>query len=75
MCSVLQKMIGADVLKNDISIDHRLPARGQPKQIIIRIERRVAKVNLMRKKRLLEDIQDVGKVRITRGYQQSKSKF
>ena len=44
-------MIGAHVKENNISIANRLPSRGQTKPIIVKFARKLANVNLMRKKR------------------------
>ena len=50
----LSKKLEADVDSRDISIAHRLPSRkGSTKPIIVKFSRRMAKVNILRKKRLL----------------------
>ena len=49
---------GADakVLPSDISITHRLPGRnGKPRPIIVRFSRRVARLEMLRKKKSLRD--------------------
>ena len=54
----LEKVIGianeadANVLPSDISITHRLPGRnGKPRPIIVRFSRRVARLEMLRKKK------------------------
>ena len=50
----LSKKLEADVDSRDISIAHRLPSRkGSTKPIIVKFSRRMAKVNILRKKKLL----------------------
>ena len=50
----LTKTLGTSVDEKDISIAHRLPSRkGQVKPIIVKFSRRVAKVDVLRKKRVL----------------------
>ena len=50
----LTKTLGTSVDEKDISIAHRLPSRkGQVKPIIVRFSRRVAKVDVLRRKKIL----------------------
>ena len=50
----LSKKLEADVDSRDISIAHRLPSRkGSTKPIIVKFSRRMAKINILRKKKLL----------------------
>ena len=58
--------VGAKVEMNDISIAHRIPTRkqGAKRPIIVRFSRRVAKVNLMKSKRRLQDSQIMSGVKV-----------
>ena len=48
--------IEAEINQNDISIAHRLPSRNNAaKPIIVKFSRRVAKIEVMRKKRILRE--------------------
>ena len=52
----LAKKIDANVVSSDISIAHRLPSkRPGPKPIIVRFARRIAKINLLRNKKKLQE--------------------
>lgn len=55
----------AEVLEGDISIAHRLPSRKEgPRPVIVRFCRRVSKVDLLRKKRSLADIEKMKDIKI-----------
>ena len=52
----LTKLTGAEVTKNDISIAHRLPGpKGRPRPVIVRFSRRMARLDILRKKKNLRD--------------------
>ena len=52
----LAKKIDANVVSSDISIAHRLPSkRPGPKPIIVRFARRIAKINILRNKKKLQE--------------------
>ena len=58
MANVLElaKTINADIDVKDISIAHRLPAKkGVTRPIIEKLARRVAKIDILKKKRVLRD--------------------
>ena len=53
----IAKAIEADVVEADISIAHRLPSKKQgSKPIIVRFARRIARVNILKNKRKLQDV-------------------
>ena len=52
----LAKLTGAEVTRNDISIAHRLPGpKGRPRPVIVRFSRRMARLDILRKKKNLRD--------------------
>ena len=52
----LAKTINADIDVKDISIAHRLPTKkGVTRPIIVKLARRVAKIDILKKKRVLKD--------------------
>ena len=57
--------IDAKITHTDISIAHRLPIRsGRDKPVIVRFSRRIKKIDLLRKKRTLSQINGFGDVNI-----------
>ena len=67
--------IEADVNEVDISIAHRLPTRGATRPIIVRFARRIAKVNLMRKKRELRRNDHTKDIRVVEDVSKARSIF
>ena len=52
----LAKLSGAEVTRNDISIAHRLPGpKGRPRPVFVRFSRRMARLDILRKKKNLRD--------------------
>ena len=52
----LAKLTGAEVTRNYISIAHRLPGpKGRPRPVIVRFSRRMARLDILRKKKNLRD--------------------
>ena len=58
--------IGANVTPADISIAHRLPTRtnNTNRPIIVRFSRRVAKINILRKKKTLKDNEQSAQIHV-----------
>ena len=58
--------VGANVTPADISIAHRLPTRtnNANRPIIVRFSRRVAKINILRKKKALKDNDHSAKIHV-----------
>ena len=56
--------IGSSVNKQDISVAHRLPGRGTTKPIIVRFCRRTAKIDILKKKRQLNETEGMKEVKI-----------
>ena len=78
----LEKVIGianeadANVLPSDISITHRLPGRnGKPRPIIVRFSRRVARLEMLRKKKSLRDKEHTNGVSIFEDLTQPRVQF
>ena len=68
-------LIEADVKESDISIAHRLPARGPNRPIIVKFSRRVAKVQMMRRKRELKNKESGKDIRIVEDVSKARANF
>ena len=71
----IAEMIEADVKEVDISVAHRLPARGPTRPIIVKFSRRVAKIELMRRKRELKSKENGKEIRIVEDVSKARANF
>ena len=68
-------LIQADVKDFDISIAHRLPARGPTRPIIVKFARRVAKISMMKRKRELRGKEEGKELRIVEDVSRARASF
>ena len=72
----LASVLEAEVSANDISIAYSLPTKKPgPRPLIVRFSRRVAKVNLLRNKKNLENFDNLKNVRIFEDMTAPRLKF
>ena len=72
----LTSLLDAEVSANDISIAHPVPTKKPgPRPLIVRFSRRVAKVNLLRNKKNLENFDKLKNVRIFEDMTAPRLKF
>ena len=71
----IAEVIQADVKDFDISIAHRLPAKGPTRPIIVKFARRVAKISMMKRKRELRGKEQGKELRIVEDVSRARATF